>query len=121
MISNPFKGRPFFGILVLGTLLASSAAGQNLVRVPADTGNLQDALARVADGGIVEISSGTYTAPVGGFTNPPGKAMTIQAATGASVTLSGGGHDIFRFTNAKRTQGKTKVWPPTGRTNGTKV
>lgn len=107
MFSNLLIGRPFFGVLVLATLLASSAAGQNLVRVPADTANLQDAIARVADGGTVEISSGTYSAPVGGFTNPPGKAMTIQAATGASVILSGGGgHDIFRFTNAKRAEGK---------------
>lgn len=106
MISDLSIGRPLFGVLLFGTLLASSAVGQNLVRVPADTGNLQDALARVADGGTVEISSGTYTAPAGGFTNPPGKAMTIQAASGASVILSGGGHDIFRFTNAKRDQGK---------------
>jgi hypothetical protein len=83
------------------------AFGQNLVRVPGDTPNFQDALARVADGGMVELSSGVYTAPNGGFTNPAGKAMTVQAATGASVTLSGGGsHDIFRLTNAKRDQGK---------------
>jgi hypothetical protein len=77
-----------------------------LVRVPADTASFQDAMARVADGGTVELGSGVYTAPVGGFTNPVSKGMTVRAAAGASVTLSGGGHDIFRFTNGQRAQGK---------------
>ena len=93
-------------IAILVCSWIGSAAGQNLVRVPADTANFQDAMARVTDGGTVELGSGVYTAPVGGFTNPAGKGMTIQAANGASVTLSGGGHDIFRFTNAQRAQGK---------------
>jgi len=92
--------------LCLAWSWAGSAAGQNLVRVPADTASFQDAMARVTDGGTVELGSGVYTAPVGGFTNPAGKGMTIQAASGASVTLSGGGHDIFRFTNGQRAQGK---------------
>src|SRR5205085_5604166 len=92
--------------LLLGCVWIGSAPAQTLVRVPADTANFQDAMARVADGGIVELGSGVYTAPVGGFTNPAGKGMTIQAASSASVTLSGGGHDIFRFTNGKRAQGK---------------
>lgn len=91
----------------MACLMASPAFGQNLVRVPADTASFQDALDRVADGGTVELSSGVYTAPNSGFTNPLGKAITVQPATGASVTLSGGGsHDIFRFTNVKRDQGK---------------
>lgn len=96
----------FGSFVILACIWAGPAFGQSLVRVPADTPNFQDALARVADGGTVELSSGVYTAPTGGFTNPPGKAITVQAADGASVTLSGGGHDIFRFTNAKRDQGK---------------
>ena len=103
-----FSHRRFFwgATLLLGCFWIGSAPAQNLVRVPADTANFQDAMARVADGGIVELGSGVYTAPVGGFTNPAGKGMTIQAASGASVALSGGGHDIFRFTNGKRGQGK---------------
>ena len=94
------------GALILACSWIGSAAGQSVVHVPADSATLQDAMNRVADGGTVELSSGVYTAPSGGFTNPPRKGMTIQAASGASVTLSGGGHDIFRFTNAKRDQGK---------------
>jgi hypothetical protein len=98
----------YFGLAVMLVACSwvGSAAAQNLVRVPADTALFQDAMARVADGGTVELSSGTYTAPIGGFTNPARKGMTIQAANGASVVISGGGHDIFRFTNGKRDQGK---------------
>src|SRR5437868_5642105 len=104
---SPFQHRLLrLGILILACSWIGSAAGQSLIRVPADTPNFQDAMARVADGGTVELGSGVYTPPSGGFTNPAGKGMTIQAASGASVTLSGGGHDIFRFTNAKRDQGK---------------
>jgi len=94
-------------LAILVFFWAGPAFGQSIVRVPADTSNLQDAIARVADGGTVEMATGTYTAPNGGFTNVAGKAVTVQAAAGASVTISGGGsHDILRITNAKRDQGK---------------
>jgi hypothetical protein len=106
LVSLSYVRFRWFGGLVLACSWIASASAQNLVRVPVDAGNLQDAMAQVADGGTVELSSGTYTAPSGGFTNPAGKGITIQAANGASVVLSGGGHDIFRFTNAKRDQGK---------------
>lgn len=95
------------GLTILACLWAGPAFGQSLVRVPADTSSLQDAIARVADGGTVELSTGIYTAPNGAFTNVAGKAVTIQAAAGASVTMSGGGsNDILRITNTKRDQGK---------------
>jgi hypothetical protein len=98
---------PFALLVFLACLWSAPAFGQSLVRVPGDTGSFQDAMDRVADGGTIELSSGTYTAPNNGFTNPLGKAITVQAAAGASVTLSGGGsHDIFRLTNVKRAQGK---------------
>jgi predicted outer membrane repeat protein len=94
-------------LVILACIWASPAFGQNLIRVPADTGSVQDAIARVADGGTVELATGTYTAPNGGFTNVAGKAVTVQAAAGASVIISGGGsHDMLRITNAKRDQGK---------------
>jgi hypothetical protein len=101
----PSRVFAFSAVLLLGC--AALVQGQSLVRVPGDASNLQDALNRVGDGGTIELASGVYTAPTGGFTNPPGKAITIQPAAGASATLSGGGnHDIFRFTNSKRAQGK---------------
>lgn len=104
-----FRSPPAVFAVAVALVLASAglAPAQNLIRVPGDANTLQAGLNAVADGGTVELASGTYTAPTGGFTNPPGKAITITAAAGASVTLSGGGsHDIFRFTNAKRAQGK---------------
>jgi predicted outer membrane repeat protein len=95
------------GLVLVACLVAGPAFGQSLIRVPGDTPSLQDAIARIADGGTVEMATGTYTAPDGGFTNVAGKAVTVQAAAGASVIISGGGsHDMLRITNAKRDQGK---------------
>jgi predicted outer membrane repeat protein len=73
-----------------------------LVRVPGDQPGLQQAIAAVADGGVIELAAGTYTAPSGGFTILDySKGFTIRAATGAAVTLSGGNSaDIIRFANS---------------------
>ena len=79
-----------------------------MVRVPADQPNLQAAIAAVSAGGVIEIDTGTYTAPNGGFTlyDVP-KTMTIRAAAGAQVTLSGNGtHDILRFANSSIAAGR---------------
>lgn len=75
-------------------------------RVPAQ-GTLQQAIAAVADGGIIEIAAGTYAAPSGGFTilNAQ-KAFTIRAAAGASVVLDGAGTNILRFSNSSLATGK---------------
>lgn len=102
-----FRTRVFTIAAALAFAGAGLVSAQNLIRVPADASNLQDAIARVADGGTVELATGTYTAPSGGFTNVSGKAVTVQAAAGAAVTVSGGGNnDMLRITNAKRDQGK---------------
>ena len=107
VIVSPFRARYLRLVAIfLAFSWIGSAGAQSFVRVPADAPTLQDAMKKVADGGTVELSSGIYTAPSGGFINPAGKGMTIEAANGASVTLSGGGHDIFRFRNGKRDQGK---------------
>jgi hypothetical protein len=76
--------------------------------VPADQADLQAAIIAVSDGGIIEIAAGTYVAPAGGFTlfNVP-KRITIRAAAGAQVTLSGGGtRDILRFSNSSIAAGR---------------
>ncbi len=77
------------------------AVTQAIIRVPSDM-NLQTAINNVTNGGVIEIASGTYNAPSGGWriTNPS-KNFTIRAAQGASVTLSGGNStDILRYENA---------------------
>jgi hypothetical protein len=76
-------------------------ARAQIVRVPADQPNLQQAIGAVPDGGIIEFAAGTYSAPSGGFTIydlPSPKAFTVRAATGAAVSLTGNGStDILRF------------------------
>ena len=81
---------------------------QQPVRVPADQPDLQSAISAVSDGGVIEIATGTYAAPTGGFTlyDVP-KRMTIRAASGAQVSLTGGGtHDILRFANSSISAGR---------------
>lgn len=114
-------GHRLFVTLGLAALALSQATAnaQNVVRVPADTNSIQDAINNVADGGRVEIAAGTYNAPDGAYTNPAGKAVTVQAAAGASVTISGGGiHDILRITNAQRASGKPMTFIGLTFTNG---
>jgi predicted outer membrane repeat protein len=90
------------GVIVLFLLcLPGLARAQQIVRIPADQPNLQQAIGAVADGGIIEFAAGTYSAPSGGFTIydlPSPKAFTVRAAAGAAVTLTGNGStDILRF------------------------
>ncbi len=80
---------------------SSTSRAQQILHIPSDVGDLQTAISQVADGGVIEMAPGTYTAPSGAwhiFNNT--KSFTVRAAPGAAVTLSGGGaHDILRFQN----------------------
>ena len=89
-------------ILIAAPAMHSALAASPLVHVPADQPTLQDAIAEVTDGGVIEMAGGTYTAPSGAFTVLDyGKGFTIRAAAGALVTLSGGGsNDILRIANS---------------------
>ena len=67
---------------------------QTVINVsPGDS--LQNALNSVPEGGIVQLSAGTYSAPAGGFTVfprfPDGSTagFTVRAAAGATVILDG--------------------------------
>lgn len=101
MFSN---SRGFCALTVLFWGLTSRLAlgAAALVHVPGDQATLQDAIAAVSDGGVIEMAAGTYTAPTGGFTVLDyGKGFTIRAAAGAAVTLSGGNStDIIRLANS---------------------
>jgi predicted outer membrane repeat protein len=89
-------------ILFAGWSARAAVGASAFVRVPADRPTLQDAIAEVSDGGIIEMAGGTYTAPSGAFTVLDyGKGFTIRAAAGVLVTLSGGGStDIIRIANS---------------------
>jgi predicted outer membrane repeat protein len=88
-----------FAVLFFSAQISRAAS---FVRVPADRSNLQDAIAAVDDGGVIEMAAGTYTAPSGGFTVLDyGKGFTIRAASGAAVVLSGSNAtDILRIANS---------------------
>jgi hypothetical protein len=97
-----------FALLIGSAFTVSSAFGAaTIVHVPADQASLQVALDMVPDGGIIEIAAGTYNAPSGGFTIYPDlsggtRGFTVRAASGAAVTLSGGGgSEILNFTTPK--------------------
>jgi len=97
--------RAVFVVAAVGFVLPLSAV--ELVRVPADVANLESAVGEVADGGVIELAHGTYPTPAGGwfFANLR-KSFTIRAATGATVTLSGGhARPVFRVQNTSPTLG----------------
>ena len=87
-------------------------SGTDVIHVPGDVANLQTAINQVPEGGIIEISAGTYSAPVGGFQiNDLAKGFTIRAAAGATVILDGGGsRDILRLINTSIVNGRPVVF-----------
>jgi len=88
-----------FGVVIgLGPL---GVCAENVVPVSSSS-ELILALDSAADGDVVELASGTYFAPANGFQiNDSEVALTIRAAEGASVTLSGGTTEpIFQLVNA---------------------
>ncbi len=89
------------------TSLHLSDQEQTTIHVPGEIASLQDAIGQVADGGTIELASGTYVAPANGFLiHDLGKGFTIRAADGTTVILSGGGSSpILRFQNSSRSQG----------------
>ena len=101
-------------VWLMSAVLILSAAGhvhaQVLIKVPAQA-TLQQAIDTIDDGGVIEIAAGTYNAPAGGFTIlNANRRFTIRAANAASVTLSGAGTNILRFSNISRTSGRPVVF-----------
>jgi hypothetical protein len=83
-----------------------------LIHLPGDTNNLQDAINLIPDGGIIELSGGTYPAPSGGFRiSNLGKGFTIRSVEGQEAILDGGGsRDIFRLMNTDVSKGKPIIF-----------
>ncbi|RLC77067.1 MAG: hypothetical protein DRI61_12180, partial [Chloroflexi bacterium] len=85
-------------LLILALMQSLSSSGSpmaqataSIIRVPQDA-DLQTAIWLVGDGGVIEISGGTYPSPNGGFVICDlGKSFTIRAAPGETVVLDGGG------------------------------
>jgi len=94
--------------LALSGLSRPILSGAPVIHVPTDISDLQTAINLIPEGGIIEISAGTYAAPIGGFLmNDLAKGFTIRAAPGATVVLDGGGgRDILRFINSSPVNGR---------------
>lgn len=84
-----------FSSIFLGqtSVVATPFKQSILIRVPQDVASLQQAIAQVSNGGIIELAGGTYVAPApeGFEIKNIGKSFAIRAATGATVILDGGG------------------------------
>jgi hypothetical protein len=103
--------------IALVTLLAAGLSGSGLqaaqrssqlVRVPQDARTLDAAIARVADGGMIEMAAGTYPSPPNGFRiGNLRKGFIVRAAAGAAVAIDGGGsRKLLRLVNSDRARGK---------------
>jgi hypothetical protein len=105
-ISTEKAARPMIAAVKTTDLTAT------IIHVPGDTSNLQDAINQIPDGGIIELSGGTYPAPSGGFrVSNLGKGFTIRSANGQTAVLDGGGsRDIFRLMNTDVSKGKPIVF-----------
>jgi len=79
----------------------------NIIHVPGDVQDLQDAMNQVIDEGIIELSGGIYNSPNGGFLiSNLNKGFTIRAADGETVNLDGeGSREILRLMNSDVSQG----------------
>lgn len=103
---------PLAALLAAGlsgsALQAAQTSNRLLVRVPQDAKTLDAAIARVADGGVVEMAAGTYPSPPNGFRiSNLRKGFTVRAAAGATVAIDGGGsRNLLRFVNSDRARGK---------------
>lgn len=95
--------------LALLVLAGSGAYAQSqTVRVPQDARTFDAAVSRVADGGVIELSAGTYQPTGDGFAiSNLRKGFTVRAAAGAVVVFDGGGaRTLVRLVNSRRDRGK---------------
>ncbi|HMR68388.1 MAG TPA: hypothetical protein PKE64_30625, partial [Anaerolineae bacterium] len=108
MPNNSSLASPLFQSVRTNEYQVSHSDGQltpnasAFIRVPQDTASLQQAIAQVSNGGIIELANGTYSAPApeGFELKNIGKSFTIQAAAGATVVLSGNNaNPIISFLN----------------------
>lgn len=95
-------------------------AAPQTVRVPKDA-NLQQAIDTVADGGVIEVSAGTYATPPRGYViENEKKGFTIRAV-GAVVLDGQGANQILRYENGKRDRGKLVTFEGITFRNGASV
>jgi hypothetical protein len=91
---------------------AVKAAPASLLQVPQTVATLQQAIAEIGNGGVIELAGGIYASPAAGFKIANAhKAFTIRAALGAKVALDGGGiNPIFVLRNSASSRGGLVVF-----------
>jgi predicted outer membrane repeat protein len=91
---------------------ANAAAAGGVLLVPQKVPTLQQAIAVVGNGGVIEIAAGVYAAPAAGFRIADArKGFTIRAALGATVVLDGGGsHPVLVLRNSAASRGGLVVF-----------
>lgn len=96
----------FYAGFILVAVAVSGTAHAQVISV-SSSGDFQRALNDVPEGGVVELTAGTYNAPQGGFTIYAPKGFTVRAAADANVVVSGGGvSDIVRLANGTMGSGR---------------
>jgi hypothetical protein len=86
--------------------LPSAAFAAPLVRVPQDAKDFQTAIGAVADGGMIELSAGTYATPARGFAIANERKGFTVRAVGTVIFDGGGANLLLRYENGQRSRGK---------------
>jgi predicted outer membrane repeat protein len=84
--------------LAVINLIAATVAAETVIPV-SDSSQLISAIGTVPDGGVIELASGTYPAPAGGFVIfNPNKTFTVRAAVQGGAYLDGGSStNVLRY------------------------
>ncbi len=89
--------------------LAALAQAQ-VIHVPADMG-LQAAIDAIPNGGLIQVSAGTYASPANGFQIVnKGKGFTIQGVGGTVVLSGGGANRVLYLANSSLGAGRPIVF-----------
>lgn len=96
-------------VVLLSAMPLRATLAQSTIHVPGESG-LQQAIANVANGGVIEMAGGTYEAPSSGFSiSAAQKHFTIRAAASQSVTItrsSSGSQGLFLISSSNPNQGQ---------------
>jgi hypothetical protein len=106
---NPMKNKSYFSIIFALIFFLQPLSFVNVVQAQSlistitvtNANELQNAINSAVDGGVIELTSGTYiSAATEGFNlDNLGKRLTIQAGIGQNVIISGGVHRAMHIIN----------------------
>jgi hypothetical protein len=94
--------------LAVASLLlpASLQAASQLIHVPKDVKDLQQAIDTIGDGGVIEVAAGIYATPPRGYSIANEKKGFTIRAVGAVILNGAGANQLLRYENSRRDRGK---------------